>query len=242
MNADHFRTRERFQDLWKFSYEPDGNGDLFHPWGTDITAASVLTHEFGHHLDYWLRAQNKAYLPLFSNDGMGIVGESWLELIRSYRPTAALSRYATMRSASGDPWTESVAEALSAIRWGRGAKTAFQQRIEAFLAILGDSANWLDIDEAFELRDLPQNHPARNAITAKISALTRFIFGDDAAEWEDRWRDGARSWLEDITARRGRNNRRGVQRSISEQLRREDTILSGHTKDLSEFRKRRRGG
>ena len=44
----------------------------FHPKGCD-TIESILTHEFGHLVDTWLRSSPEAFRNVVGNDGFGVV-------------------------------------------------------------------------------------------------------------------------------------------------------------------------
>jgi len=219
-----FASHKEYSELWGFSDLPDWSGYGFHPFGTSQTPAHILTHEFGHHVDFWLRKQvDKAYLPFKSDvTGRGIVAYDWELFRQSISRSPSLSKYAVSKDA------EMTAEAFSAMKWGRGAKTAYQQRLEAFLSLIGDMNNWEDAAGAIPWNDIPQE--IRHTLFVKSERLRDFLT-DEGTEWEDRWRDGVRRWKKDKAAR----DLRGTSLSY------EDDLIKGHEAELEARRQLRKG-
>lgn len=137
----------------------------FHPKGCD-TFESVLTHEFGHQVNNWLLAQqNIATLPVVSDDGLGLVGETVWRWQATHFATADLSRYATTNH------KEAWAEAFSAIYHGAGEATDFQKDLQVLLEVV-DKNNWGAVGDFKRLSDLPPG-PERDKAIEGLAKLEK---------------------------------------------------------------------
>lgn len=102
-------------------------------------ATETMTHEFGHHVKFWLERENSAYLPAVRPDGVGDVRLTLENFLRSNRPTNGLSEY------SRTNMDEAFAEGFTAIRHvPKEQWTPFVKRMNNTLETIGDPSTWTD--------------------------------------------------------------------------------------------------
>lgn len=112
-----------------------------HPRGCH-TIESVITHEFGHMVHFWLGRQlDRAVLPVVSVDGTGIVGNTvnnWLIYWTDNRKRAvrSLSKYAAEKE------EEAFAEAFAAFYHQTGKKGTFLRSFRILMREV-DKKKWL---------------------------------------------------------------------------------------------------
>lgn len=87
LNPRWYGSPDRFRRSLVDSVRPGLYGKRFHPEGTD-SIESVIAHEFGHLVDYWAQLQaNKAFHPVVSVDGLGLVTETHARFKQANRAT-----------------------------------------------------------------------------------------------------------------------------------------------------------
>jgi hypothetical protein len=114
----------------------------FHPKGADHVE-TILTHEFGHALSYWLQMQSqKTVLPYVGSDGVGIVRDTFLawrdKHLSDKKAVAKISGYAETNM------EEAWAEVFTAIHHGLKRNTLLVKRGKAVLKELADTSKWQD--------------------------------------------------------------------------------------------------
>jgi SPP1 gp7 family putative phage head morphogenesis protein len=108
----------------------------WHPKGTDAVD-SVLTHEFGHQVENWLRSvpSDVAAFRYADVSGQGLVADTFRHWYDTHKATKALSQYATTNKAEG--WAEGFAaqyHGTAAVR-----RQAYMRRQRALLDALHPS-------------------------------------------------------------------------------------------------------
>jgi len=132
----------------------------------DNSIESILSHEFGHLVDGWLKASNKAWNDTVSLDGFGLVSET-LEIWRgSNRATKALSEYATANT------LENFAEAFAALQHKGGSRSAFVKKFETMLDAIANPAVWTD--NYTYTSDMPRGEE-RDQARARITELRKML-------------------------------------------------------------------
>lgn len=103
--------------------------------GEDIEA--MITHEFGHLVDFGLQADNRTYTSRIDFEGNGSINKLHRDFSKTHRAKATLSRYATSDPKDTSFPLESFAEGFSASYHQRSNKqTAYTKRIKKYRKIL----------------------------------------------------------------------------------------------------------
>ncbi len=132
----------------------------------DNSIESVLSHEFGHLVDGWLKSSRKAWNDTVSIDGFGLVSET-LEIWRgSNRATKALSEYATTNT------LENFAEAFAALQHKGGNRSVFVKKFETMLDTIANPVVWTD--NYMYTSDM-QRGEERNRAMARIAELRKML-------------------------------------------------------------------
>ncbi len=132
----------------------------FHPLGSGCME-SILTHEFGHHMLWWLLDNNGAVLRYVSHrTGMGLIDATTSMWLGTHKPTLALSEYAKYNSA------EAFAEGLLALYHSPPSvqRLAYVKRLKTLLEVMWDRATWVPHNEVkwlYELAGTPQHAQAQ---------------------------------------------------------------------------------
>jgi hypothetical protein len=170
INPRYYGDPERFAEGLKAStaaYVRAGKkvATRWHPEGTE-GFESVITHEFGHLWDSWLRFGQDmgAFVPYTRTSGFGLVKDTWRMIVAQVRGSSAVSEYAMTNE------YEKVAESFTALYHspaGSGARKAqITRSMDAFARLLkkGRRLNY------GYTPDVPYG-PERDAVIAELEKL-----------------------------------------------------------------------
>ena len=157
---------------YEVSLRSDANAGWLQRHGGRIQ--DVMTHEFGHLVDYWIRNTTwdrpyASYLEYTSATGIGNVGDTLEKFVRMNKANKSLSRYAM--TDPGEAW----AEGFAFMQLGpKSTWPIYVQRQHKFLEYLGnDSSKWTQVKFLDSIRD----PDIRASAVRKISKATDDIFG-----------------------------------------------------------------
>jgi hypothetical protein len=119
----------------------------WHAKGCD-SIESLFTHEFGHHVETWLKDQSKVFSPYLKADGLGHVRDTVNLWQKNHKATKSLCRYALTSEG------EAFAEGFASLKHAAGKKSAFAENLGKLLKTVGNPQDWKDQHVAETLGDL----------------------------------------------------------------------------------------
>lgn len=152
----------------------------------DGSIESMMSHEFGHHVENWLLSQpsKRAFMEYASGDGFGGVRETVQLFNKKFSPTATLSKYATTTNtlasaparSSFENKVEGWAEAFSAINHKPKKEwPAYVKKINNLLNEVADPSKWRDdatyISSSLRMGDPDEFERGKEAIAAARKRL-----------------------------------------------------------------------